>query len=215
MMVAYVAHAVLRQQREFETLARARLERRWQYLHPRDPANCRVGIIGLGHLGSAVAGALAGLGFDVSGWSRSARDLPGIRCHAGLDCLHGFLARADILVLLLPLTPATRGLLDRAALAALPRGAYLINVGRGATMDEPGLLDALSAGRLAGAMLDVFEQEPLPPGHPLWAEPRAMITPHQASVAEPVTAAAQVVENMRRALAGQPIANLIDRERGY
>lgn len=215
MMVAYVAQAVLHHQRELGTMEGARRERRWRYVHPRDPKSCRVGVMGLGHLGSAVALALTALGFDVAGWSRSVHDVPGVPCHAGSVDLPRFLARTDILVLLLPLTTATRGLLDRAAFATLPRGAYLVNVGRGATIDEPALIEALDSGQLSGATLDVFAHEPLPPDHPLWSRENVMITPHQASVAEPSTAAPQVVDNIRRALARQPILNLVDRARGY
>lgn len=215
MMVAYVVLAVLHRHREFDVLEHARRERRWQYRHPRDPATCRVGVMGLGHLGGAAALALAGLGFDVAGWSRSRHDIPGVACRAGLSELHAFLERTEILVSLLPRTTSTSGLLDASALASLPPGAWLINVGRGATVDEGALLAALASGRLAGATLDVFTQEPLPAAHPFWFDERVMITPHQASVAEPSTAAAQVVDNVRRALAGQPLLHLIDRTRGY
>lgn len=215
MMVAYAVHAVLRRQRECERLEQAQRQGRWEYVHPRDPAQCRVGVMGLGHLGSAVASALATLGFDVAGWSRSAHRIDSVSCWAGRETLEPFLARTDILVMLLPSTPGTRGLMDRETLAALPRGAYVINAGRGVTLDEAALLRALDSGQIAGAMLDVFAQEPLPPGHPFWQHERVTLTPHQASVAEPATAAPQVVDNVRRALTGRPLLHLIDRTRGY
>lgn len=215
MMVAYVSLAVLRYQRDFESFELARNERRWHHAYPTDPALCRVGVMGLGQLGSAVASALAGLGLDVAGWSRRGKSIPGIAFYAGTAQLKAFLARTDILVLLLPITPQTRGLVDRDVLAALPRGARLVNAGRGATVDEGALIAALRTNHLAGATLDVFEQEPLPPGHPLWEMEQVMITPHQASVPGPGTSAAQVAENVRRALAGEPILHLVDRDRGY
>ncbi len=215
MMIAYVAHAVLRYQREFELVERARRERNWQFVRPTDPATCRVGVMGLGRLGGAVASALAALGLNVAGWSRSGGAIPGVACHAGEAGLLPFLACTDILVMLLPLTPQTRGLVGQQALAALPPGARLINAGRGAVLDENALIDALETKHLAGATLDVFDREPLPPDHRFWTMERVMITPHHASIANPRTAAASVADNMRRVLSGEPIVDQVDRGRGY
>lgn len=174
-----------------------------------------VGILGLGALGAACARALADLGFRVSGWARRDKAIPGVACHHGAAGLDTVLARADILVLLLPLTAATENLLDARRLARLPRGAVVINPGRGGLIDDDALLDALDAGRIGHATLDVFRIEPLPPDHPFWAHPRVTVTSHIASETRPATAAAVIAENLRRAKAGEPLLNLVDRAAGY
>ena len=174
-----------------------------------------VGILGLGELGRAVAAALAVLGFDVRGWSRRLREVPGIATHAGDDGLDAVLAEAEILVTLLPATPETENLLDAARLARLPAGARLINPGRGSLVDDAALLDALDAGRIAHATLDVFRTEPLPPDHPYWSHPRVTVTPHVAADTRPETASLAVAENIRRGEAGEPFLHLVDRAAGY
>lgn len=174
-----------------------------------------VGILGMGELGTAAARMLAGIGFDVAGWSRTAKALPGIPCHAGEDGLAAILARSQILVLLLPLTAATENLIDARRLAALPRGAVLINAARGALIDDAAVLAALDAGQLAHATLDVFRTEPLPPDHPFWRHPRVTVTPHIAAETRPATAVRVIAENIRRAEAGEPLLHLVDRARGY
>ncbi len=174
-----------------------------------------VGILGLGELGGAVARALAGLGFPVRGWSRSPKALPGISCHHGEAGLAAVLESAQILVLLLPLTPATGNILDARRLALLPEGAVVINPGRGALIDDTALLEALDSGQVGHATLDVFRKEPLPPDHPFWAHPKVTVTPHVASATRPATAARSVAENIRRAEAGQPLLHLVDRAQGY
>ncbi len=174
-----------------------------------------VAMLGLGALGQACAAALRGLGFPVLGWSRTQKDLPGIECHAGEAGLEAVLARAQIVVALVPLTPDTIGLLDARRLALLPRGAFLINPGRGALIDDAALLAALDSGQLAHATLDVFREEPLPPAHPFWAHPGVTVTPHIASETRPETAAPVIAENIRRAEAGEPLLHLVDRGRGY
>lgn len=175
----------------------------------------RVGVLGLGELGLACAAALARLGFDVGGWSRRPKDAPGVRCFDGATGLADLLARSEILVLLLPATPATENLLDARALAALPRGAVVINPGRGALIDDAALLAALDAGQIGHATLDVFRIEPLPPEHPYWAHPRVTVTPHIASETRPATAAEAVAENIRRGEAGLPLLHQVDRAQGY
>lgn len=172
-------------------------------------------MIGLGQLGSAAATAIAQQGFRVLGWSRTPKSLPGVQCLAGEAALPGFLGQCEICVLLLPLTPATEGLMDAARLAMLPRGARLVNAGRGRTVDEAALVDALRSGQLAEATLDVFHDEPLPPSHPLWTFPQVLVTPHLASIAIPRTAAAQVVDNLARVRRGEPPLNVVDPARGY
>jgi glyoxylate/hydroxypyruvate reductase A len=175
----------------------------------------RVGVLGLGELGGACAAALAGLGFDVAGWSRTPRPGAPVPAFSGEDGLAAILARSEILVLLLPATPATEGLLDARRLALLPPGAVVINPGRGALIDDAALLAALDAGRIGHATLDVFRAEPLPPGHPFWAHPRVTVTPHIAAETRPATAAGVVAENIRRALDGEALLYEVDRARGY
>lgn len=174
-----------------------------------------IAILGLGELGQACAKALHGLGFHVTGWSRSARTLPGITCLSGDVGLREALQRAEILVLLLPLTARTENLLNATTLALLPRGAVLVNPGRGPLIDDDALLAALDTGQIGHATLDVFRVEPLPPAHPYWAHPRVTVTPHIASETRPVTASQVIAENIRRGEAGEPFLHLVDRERGY
>jgi glyoxylate/hydroxypyruvate reductase A len=179
------------------------------------PRERPVGILGLGRLGAACASALASLGFPVSGWSRSVRSLPGIACHHGHDGLETVLRSSQILVLLLPKTPATESLLDAPTLALLPRGASLINPGRGALIDEAALLAALTSGHLSHATLDVFRTEPLPAEHPFWAHPNVTVSPHIAAETRPATASTVIVENIRRSEAGEPLLYRVDRQAGY
>ena len=174
-----------------------------------------VGLLGLGEIGREVAATLHGLGFDLRGWSRRPSDLPGIVTASGADGLEAVLREAEILVTLLPATPGTAGLLDARNLALLPPGARLINAGRGTLIDDAALLDALDSGRLAHATLDVFREEPLPPGHPFWAHPRVTVTPHVASETRPETASESIAQNIRRGEDGQPFLNLVDRAVGY
>ncbi len=174
-----------------------------------------VTILGLGELGSACARALAALNFRVTGWSRSPRALPAVTCLAGHGTLAAALAGAEILVTLLPNTPDTENLLNAATLAQLPRGARLINPGRGNVIDDAALLAALDSGQIAHATLDVFRTEPLPPAHPYWAHPGVTVTPHIAAETRPASAALAIAENIRRDHAGQPLLNLVDRARGY
>ncbi|WP_347266347.1 NAD(P)-dependent oxidoreductase [Paracoccus sp. (in: a-proteobacteria)] len=173
-----------------------------------------VTVLGMGELGRAVALALAGLGFRVAGWSRSGRPVPGIEVMPA-TMLPAALARAEILICLLPDTPDTRDLLDARRLALLPPGATLINAGRGTLIDDAALLAALAGGRPARAVLDVFRTEPLPADHPFWHDPRVTVTPHVAAETRPATAAPVVAANLRRAMRGEPPLYLVDRRRGY
>jgi len=175
----------------------------------------RVGFLGLGELGAAAARTLAGRNFAVAGWSRRPKGLAGIATFAGADGLRPFLARTDILVCLLPLTTETRGIVNADTLSALPRGATLINLARGGHVVDDDLLAALDNGQLGRAVLDVFNTEPLPSDHPYWTHPRVVITPHMAAETDPTTATTQVVENLRRLRAGEPLRNVVDRAAGY
>ena len=215
MMASYVLFAVLRYARDSPAVERAQRERRGRYLHPRAPAGIRVGVLGLGELGAYAARELARQGFDVRGWSRSKKEIAGIRCSSGLASLDDFLSQSDILVVMLPLTPHTTSLLSAERLARLPQGAAFINVSRGAIVDQAALTDALRSGQIAEATLDVFDREPLPPHDPLWQMDNVLITPHLASVAIPTSAARQVAENIQRAARGEPVTNQVFPERGY
>ena len=215
MMASYVLFAVLRYARDIPAFERAQRERRWRYLHPRAPAGIRVGVLGLGELGAYAARELARQGFDVRGWSRSKKEIAGIRCSCGLASLDDFLSQSDILVVMLPLTPHTTSLLSAERLARLPQGAAFINVSRGAIVDQAALTDALRSGQIAEATLDVFDREPLPPHDPLWQMDNVLITPHLASVAIPTSAARQVAENIQRAARGEPVTKQVFPERGY
>lgn len=215
-MSEYCALAVLRYHRDADRYDADQRARRW---NPRgnEPhaSKRRVGILGLGEIGGDVARKLGVFGFDLAGWSRSAKALPGVACFHGADGLLPFLARSEIVVCLLPLTPETRGIIDARALAAMPRGSVLVNAARGGHVVEADLIAALDSGHLAAAQLDVFQTEPLPPDHPFWVHPRIRVTPHNAGITNPDTAALQIVETLRRLRAGEALANVVDPARGY
>ncbi len=215
MMASFVLMAVLRHARNIPAFEKAQREHRWHYVHPRTADEITVGVLGLGELGAMAAHELARQGFNVRGWSRSAKDLPGLTCFHGLDSLESFLGACEILVVMLPLTGETHGLIDAKRLSQLPRGATFINVARGPIVDEPALIAALQSGQIGEATLDVFAHEPLPPESPLWAMENVLITPHLASVAIPKSAAAQIAENIRRVRAGQEVLNRVDPNLGY
>ncbi len=192
-----------------------RTDATWRKHIPPLARHRKVGVLGLGELGAACASTLAGLNFDTAGWSRTAKAVPGVACHSGTDGLHTVIAHSEILVLLLPLTPATENLLDATRLAILPQGAIIINPGRGALIDDTALLAALDSGALSHATLDVFREEPLPASHPFWHHPKVTVTPHIASETRAATAVQVLAENIRRDRAGAPLLHRLDRIRGY
>jgi len=214
-MVEYALWATLRYHRqmvEYEAFQRAA---DWHPMEaPSTPAR-RVGIAGIGAIGGAIARTVAGLGFDVAGWSRGGHKLPGIASFAGAEGWVPFLARTDILICVLPLTEATRGILDARAFAAMPAGGFVVNIARGGHVVDADLLAALDRGHLAHATLDVTDPEPLPAGHRFWGHPKITLTPHIASLTDPRTAVPQVVDNFRRFRAGKPLINRVDRANGY
>ncbi len=213
LMTSYVVFAVLRYLRDIPAFEAAQRRGEWHYIHPQALGTRRVGVLGLGELGGPAAAALAALGCTVQGWSRTPKEIPGVQCDTGP--LLPFLATTDVLVVMTPLTETTRGLIGAAELAMLPRGAALVNVARGAVVQEAPLLEALRSGQLAGATLDVFEQEPLPPGHPFWTMESVLITPHLASITVPEDAAKDVAESIRRTASGEPPLHPVDPARGY
>jgi glyoxylate/hydroxypyruvate reductase A len=214
-MAEYVTLAALRVYREADAYAAQQRARRWQP-RPRIPKSAfGVGILGFGLLGRAVAGALAPFGFPLRGWSRARKRLPGVESFAGRGELEPFLAASQLLVCLLPSTPDTRGLLDRGALDALPRGAHVVNIARGDILVDDDLLAALDGGQVAGATLDVFRDEPLPDGHPFWHHPRITLTPHVSAVTLVGDSVAQVAGKIRRLERGEPVTGVVDRARGY
>ena len=180
----------------------------------------RVGVMGLGVLGSDAAQKLKHIGFNVAGWSRSPKSIDGIQCFSGDAELSSFLAQTDILVVLLPLTDETRGIINRKLLKGLARDGRvaapsLINAGRGNLQIETELLECLDDGTLHEAVLDVFQTEPLPVTSPLWTHPRVTITPHNASVSDPVAIANAIAAQIRRVEKGEPLLNTVSRSKGY
>ena len=217
-MAEYVCHAVIRHFREFDAYEADTRAGRWSYRVPRKRRDFPVGVMGLGVLGERVAQALARFDFPVNGWSRSAKTVDGLRCFAGAAGFDDFLGASRVLVNLLPLTSETRGILNRETLAKLnggQPGGYLINVARGPHLVEDDLIPLLDSGRLDGATLDVFQVEPLPPGHPFWRHPKITVTPHGSARTERDESIAQIAGKIRALEAGRPIAGVVDLERGY
>lgn len=214
-MVRYALAAVLRVAQRLDTYAAQQRAARWEQHPPRAPSALAVGVLGLGVIGGEIARALAAHGFAVRGHARTAKALPGVRCFAGGAELAAFLADLDVLVSVVPHTPETAGLLDRAALSRLADGAHVVNMGRGSVLVEEDLLALLDAGKLSGATLDVFRTEPLPPEHPLWRRPEVAVTPHVAGLTIPADTVAQIAAKIRRLEGGLPVTGAVDRGRGY
>jgi glyoxylate/hydroxypyruvate reductase A len=214
-MAQYVALTVLRWHRELPRFEAQQRERTWARRLPEREERWAVGLMGYGGLGRAVAAALQPLGYPVRAWTRTPREGRCVECYAGDDGLDAFLAGTRVLVCLLPLTSATRGILSASVFARLPRGAHVVNVSRGALLNEADLVAALDRGHLAAAALDVFAHEPLPPDSPLWTDGRILVTPHVAAFPQPETAARHLLDNLARARRGEPLHDVVDRDRGY
>jgi glyoxylate/hydroxypyruvate reductase A len=214
-MSEYVALHVLRFHREGPVLEEQQRTRNWNELLTPTAPDRRVGFLGFGVLAKACARVLGGFGFDLACWSRNPKAMDGVESFHGRQGLAGFLARTQILVCLLPLTPETTGILDKVLFAGLPHGAWLINAGRGGHQVEADILAALDSGQLAGVALDVFQCEPLPADHPFWPHPKVTISPHIASVTQPRSAAREIVANIRRVEAGDAPRNTVDIAAGY
>ncbi len=214
-MTAHVVQQVLDLHTQALDYRAQQAARVWRQRDLKAPWERRVGLLGLGVLARDAAEKLAALGFEVAGWSRSPKEIAGIACYRGEAGLTAFLARSDILVCLLPMTEATRGILDRALFARLPKGAALVNCARGGHLVEEDLLAALETGQISAAALDVFNEEPLPPEHPFWAHPRVVVTPHVAAFSVPATAIESVAGNIHRMEAGEAPLYTVDFGRGY
>jgi glyoxylate/hydroxypyruvate reductase A len=219
-MTEYVVMHVLMHHRRQGYYAQSQRERVWAPKLQWAARDLRVGIMGMGVLGRDAAEVLARIGFDVAGWSGSAKSIPGIRCYAGDAELAAFLARTDVLVCLLPLTPATRGILNAKTFAGLARdgklgGPVVINAGRGGLQNESDLLAALDDGTLTAATLDVFGTEPLPAGSAFWPHPRVTLSPHNAADTDPDAISVYVAEQIAAFERGEPLVNVVDRAVGY
>ncbi len=217
-MAEYVSHAVIRHFREFDIYEAEQPAGRWAFRKPRRRSDFPIGIMGLGVLGARVATALRQFEFPVLGWSRSARQIEGVRCFSGPGEFHAFLAATRILVCMLPLTPQTDRILRHENLVRLMPGGYVINVARGDHLVEPDLIGLLESGHLAGATLDVFRTEPLPPTHPFWQHPKITVTPHMSARTFRGEGVEQIAGKIRGLESGAPISSLagvVDPKKGY
>lgn len=214
-MIEYATFSTLWLHRRMGDYVRQQREGQWQAHMLVPTEKRRIGVLGLGQLGCAIATRLAGYGFDVSGWARSPRELADVHCHSGQEALDGFLASSDIVICVLPLTDATRGILNADLFARMPEGAALINIGRGEHLVEHDLTQALDDGRLSAAVLDVLSEEPPADDHPFWQDERILLTPHVAAMTQPDSAFPVLLDNLRRYQRGEPMIGRVDLQRGY
>jgi len=215
-MAQYVVMHTLLQHRHQRDFDAAQAVGKWaQRVLPRRTAETRIGILGLGEIGTVAGERLRDLGFPVSGWSRSRKSVRDIESYAGQDELEAFLRVSDFLICLLPLTHETRGILNAKTFAMLPGGAYVINVARGGHLVEADVITAIDSGHLAGATLDVFETEPLPETSPLWRHPKIIVTPHIAAITDPRIAVQYILDGIARNERGELLENIVDVEREY
>jgi len=214
-MAEYVCHAVIRHFREFAAYDEDAQTGRWAFRKPRSRAECAVGVMGLGVLGERVAQALRVFEFPVNGFSRSLKHIEGVRSFAGREQLGAFLQASRVLVNLMPLTPETDNILNRDTLSLLQPGGYVINVARGRHLVDEDLIALIDSGHLAGATLDVFRTEPLPPEHPFWRHPKITVTPHTSARTLREQSIAQIVGKLQALQRGEPVRGVVDPERGY
>ncbi|KLN62432.1 hydroxyacid dehydrogenase [Kiloniella spongiae] len=214
-MTEYVVMSVLNHHKNMRLYREQQSRKEWTLHEPPVTWDRRVGIMGMGVLGSDVAGKLSYLGFDVAGWSRTHRERPGIKTYAGTDQLEDFLKTTEILVCLLPLTDETEDILNKDLFAMLPKEASIINAARGGHLVEEDLIEALDSEHLSEATLDVFKSEPLDQHHPFWEHPKITITPHAASTTHPSSSARNVADGIKRFESGDDLLNIVDMKRGY
>lgn len=214
-MAEYAIWSTLLFQREMDRHLQNTAERRWERPQQVAAKDYTVGILGFGAIGRTVGRSLRAMNYNVRGWARSAKEEPGIATYSGAEQLSEFLSGCDLLICLLPLTTATRGILNAELFAQLPQGAALVNMGRGEHLVEADLLSAIDSGHLRGAVLDVFHKEPLPADSPLWDHPKIFITPHIASMPNPKDVAQQIFDNAIRILDGAEPLNPGNRDSGY
>ncbi|SHG12382.1 glyoxylate/hydroxypyruvate reductase A [Fodinibius roseus] len=214
-MKEYIIGAVISIRRHFTKYIRQKDQQQWQVHTHGEVSGTRIGVMGLGAIGKPAARQLARMGYSVSAWSRTPKNVQDIRCFAGPDQLVNFLKKAEILICLLPLTEETEDILDLELFKQLPSPGWIINVARGDHLVDEDLIYALDSHLLQGAWLDVFSEEPLPDKHPFWNRSNIIMTPHIASITPPEEAAEQIVENYKRALSGMSLKNAVDRALGY
>lgn len=214
-MCEYAGFAVLSLHRDMLRYRQQQMARCWQAHLLQPAAKRRVGVMGLGTQAQQILATLQTFGFDLSGWARSEHRIAGVDCFAGAEQLPAFLGRCDIVVCVLPLTEETKGILNRQLFQHLPKGAALVNMGRGGHLIEEDLLEALASGQLSAAVLDVLEQEPAAPDHPFWHHPQILLTPHIAAMTQPESAFSVLLENIRRHQRGESMLGQVDRKRSY
>ncbi len=214
-MAEYVCHAVIRHFREFDGYEADTRAGKWSFRKPRSRADFPVGVLGLGVLGKRVAKSLAMFDFPVHGWSQSAKQINGVKCWHGTQDLDEFLRQSRVLVCVVPLTSQTENILNHRTLSVLQSGGYVINVARGAHLVDADLIALLDNGHLAGATLDVFRQEPLPPEHDFWKHPKITITPHTSARTLRDKSIAQIAHKIVALHGGQVVAGIVDRTKGY
>ena len=210
----YVLNATLNYLRDIPSYFQLQQKNTWERLTYKRPEEVTVGILGFGNIGQAIGQLLVKNDFKVLGWSRSKKEAEGIETFKENE-LNTFLSRSEILVCMLPHTQETEDILNKELFQQLPKGAYLINVGRGAHLQEEEFLKALETKQLSGATLDVFKTEPLPEEHPFWSHEKISITPHTASITNPKTIVPKMVENFERMKNNQPLKDAVDLKKGY
>jgi len=215
-MAEYAIYGVIHHQRHMQIYLAQQRDKHWQqHEHRGNVRRPTVGVLGLGEMGGTVATRLAAFGYTVHGWSRSQRQIEGVKTFAGSNGLADFLAGTDVLVSMLPLTESTRGLINAKTLAQLPRGAFLVNAGRGGHLVDADVVAALDSGQLGGALLDVFHEEPLPKDHAYWSHPKVIVTPHIAATTPIKDACAQIVDKIAVMERGGVVSGIVDPKLGY
>lgn len=214
-MAAHTLYWVMTFHRRYHDYQKQQAQRQWGRKSVRPAGEFRVGVVGLGRIGSEVARRISGFGYSVSGWDRAQRSIDGVECHTGSSELPQFLAQNDVVINCLLLSPETRHMLNREKFALMKDGAYFINISRGAVVLENDLIEALDSGKLAGAALDVFESEPLPVCHPFWSHPQVFVTPHMSGATYASSAVNVIAENVSKLEGGQPVNPVFDRQAGF